>query len=999
MRLLLVSLCLLFCLSVPALSAPLFPDVPEDHWARDAVATLAARGLVEGYPDGTFKGDRAASRWEVAMIVARLLARMEAEHATFAAKADLEEVRKLAAALRQELDALGVRVTNLEEATGRLDQRVADLERIRFHGSLRAMANAQSFVNHGSPAMVPAAGGPATIDYNAAVGSAAGAGGLLPGGLPFNAFVFGVLPVVEWGWGRPLTNGTGFTSVARLGFDTDLAGPELQAGVDLAAYTSQGDAVVDAFWGLPAPYLSNVFTGISGTGAGAAGAGAQPQNQQPWTRMTLDRAWLWWDPITSSRLQQLHAAVGLPWKPRVQVVLGAHRDYGPEDTGTPLLGVRMGSAADAPIEGMLREFANTGLDPALYVPVVNPSDFGSRPWNAFNVQKRDYFLPSFGVQATGHEEFGEQDDLSLWWGAMGTRLPNGVGEFLLGTGAGYFNHAEGGDLALRYGLLSESGALNMIDQGLTHRGQVRVSFLHAANEALGGTALAVGLLQSAGSPTGDWVNPSGFFVNQLGGAADPRVAGVNTTSDVRPIVTVTGLDGIAGVPGVPNFGGLGPQDQTGYGISAEHYFDPFASTGLPTENQAVVPWVKARYAHTDYRPQKNSSYSASGSLWEAEAGARFLFGLLETTRALDVKARYVSVDPRYDPFIAYFPTVAGISSPLWVSPNFSYFADLYALHDTQRYTHNRKGFEGEVSWAWDLDLLAPEDPFSYLYVRYGSFDQVRTSLQDVRYSPGALGASGTGPIPNSPVLGYSPGFIDGVFGPYSAATFFDPGTGNGLEGVREDERGRMRNLSAVARHQWHLEHRPLAAEELPSLVREPLTAAQVQVPTRSVSLYGGTDYYNFQRDSRLSSLVAGPAGLAGENQNYVDLTFFGWMVGVGYDVTKDFEVYGRFTNVEMYGHLDPLNVYGAWAAASGNPRATVIDIVQTYPELGFQWKVADNMTWGLNGRYYTMKDHVPGNVTPSPAVPGLNLDLGVQAGAHPFNWSGYQLWSDFSVKF
>ena len=64
-------------LAAPAFAAPLFPDVPENHWARDAVATLAAKGIVEGYPDGTFKGDRNATRWEVAMMVARLLGQME----------------------------------------------------------------------------------------------------------------------------------------------------------------------------------------------------------------------------------------------------------------------------------------------------------------------------------------------------------------------------------------------------------------------------------------------------------------------------------------------------------------------------------------------------------------------------------------------------------------------------------------------------------------------------------------------------------------------------------------------------------------------------------------------------------------------------------------------------------------------------------------------------------------------------------------------------------
>src|ERR1700722_3888908 len=68
----------------PAASAPMFPDLPQEHWAKDAVAALAAKGLVEGYPDGTFKGDRAATRYEVAMVVARLLAKIEQEEATFA---------------------------------------------------------------------------------------------------------------------------------------------------------------------------------------------------------------------------------------------------------------------------------------------------------------------------------------------------------------------------------------------------------------------------------------------------------------------------------------------------------------------------------------------------------------------------------------------------------------------------------------------------------------------------------------------------------------------------------------------------------------------------------------------------------------------------------------------------------------------------------------------------------------------------------------------------
>ena len=47
----------------------MFPDVPENHWAYEAVASMAKSGLVEGYPDGEFKGDRTMTRYEFAQII------------------------------------------------------------------------------------------------------------------------------------------------------------------------------------------------------------------------------------------------------------------------------------------------------------------------------------------------------------------------------------------------------------------------------------------------------------------------------------------------------------------------------------------------------------------------------------------------------------------------------------------------------------------------------------------------------------------------------------------------------------------------------------------------------------------------------------------------------------------------------------------------------------------------------------------------------------------
>ena len=79
-----------------------FSDVPAGHWAYDAVNKLAAEGVVEGYPGGTYGGDRLMTRYEMAQIVAKAMAK--------GANAD-----RLAAEFAGELDSLGVRVANLEK--------------------------------------------------------------------------------------------------------------------------------------------------------------------------------------------------------------------------------------------------------------------------------------------------------------------------------------------------------------------------------------------------------------------------------------------------------------------------------------------------------------------------------------------------------------------------------------------------------------------------------------------------------------------------------------------------------------------------------------------------------------------------------------------------------------------------------------------------------------------------------------------------------------------
>ena len=85
-----------------AYAANPFSDVPAGHWAYDSINKLAAAGVIEGYGDTTFGGDKLMTRYEMAQIVAKAMAKGA-------------NVDKLAAEFADELDNLGVRVANLEK--------------------------------------------------------------------------------------------------------------------------------------------------------------------------------------------------------------------------------------------------------------------------------------------------------------------------------------------------------------------------------------------------------------------------------------------------------------------------------------------------------------------------------------------------------------------------------------------------------------------------------------------------------------------------------------------------------------------------------------------------------------------------------------------------------------------------------------------------------------------------------------------------------------------
>ena len=90
-----------------------FADVPAGHWAYSSVTKLAAEGVIEGYGDGTFLGNRNITRYEMAQMIAKAMAK----NPTGANKFELD---KLAAEFRSELDSLGVRVAELEKHSDKL---------------------------------------------------------------------------------------------------------------------------------------------------------------------------------------------------------------------------------------------------------------------------------------------------------------------------------------------------------------------------------------------------------------------------------------------------------------------------------------------------------------------------------------------------------------------------------------------------------------------------------------------------------------------------------------------------------------------------------------------------------------------------------------------------------------------------------------------------------------------------------------------------------------
>ena len=121
-------------------SAASFSDVPEDHWTYEAVEEMAEKGVLQGFPNGTFKGNGTMNRYQLALIIARMLANFEQNGSGSITKSDMQTLERLTVEFAEELASMGVNVTNIDEGIHAVKEDVASLK-TEVYGIKKAMKN------------------------------------------------------------------------------------------------------------------------------------------------------------------------------------------------------------------------------------------------------------------------------------------------------------------------------------------------------------------------------------------------------------------------------------------------------------------------------------------------------------------------------------------------------------------------------------------------------------------------------------------------------------------------------------------------------------------------------------------------------------------------------------------------------------------------------------------------------------------------------------------
>ena len=238
-----------------AFAANPFSDVTPDSWAYQAVSQLAAAGIVNGYPDGTFKGQNDITRYEMAQMVAKAMANQDRANAEQQAM-----INRLADEFSNELNNLGVRVARLEDRVGnvkvtgdaRLRYRDAEHEKSKFDARARVQFNAK--VNDRTDAVVRLSSGSFELGNSQNGGNA-------------NATIDRAYVNHKFGERVSLKAGRfGQVVGGGLAFDGTFDGAQLNAGNDkIMAQAAYGYMVSGEAEGLTkAQNVTNTYLGLSG---------------------------------------------------------------------------------------------------------------------------------------------------------------------------------------------------------------------------------------------------------------------------------------------------------------------------------------------------------------------------------------------------------------------------------------------------------------------------------------------------------------------------------------------------------------------------------------------------------------------------------------------------------------------------------------------------------------------------------------------------------------
>ena len=214
-----------------------FSDVPRDHWAYDAVTQLAADGVVEGYGDGTFRGDRNITRYEMAQMVAKAMAKGDMS------ASDRALVDRLAAEFADELNNLGVRVSNLEKHADMVkwNGKVSyTYESVRRENKAKDNSNELKFRLEPKAEINDHWQAIARLDANVDPSEDAGSDGKVT---LKRAYVQGDYDKFQVKLGKmALSSAEGYTGSSNLVFDKEFSGAEFTFGKDLSVKLQAGRA-------------------------------------------------------------------------------------------------------------------------------------------------------------------------------------------------------------------------------------------------------------------------------------------------------------------------------------------------------------------------------------------------------------------------------------------------------------------------------------------------------------------------------------------------------------------------------------------------------------------------------------------------------------------------------------------------------------------------------------------------------------------------------------